>query len=203
MANENNVYGNVFQFGPGGGSGGEADYPDESKVRFGTIYAFGMKEGNSILPSDPQVLFGVGYGSLGIEFEGTLSEVPGGATDPLPPVMSNGYLRSPLFIGNSYLAVNGNGFLWHISPVAGMTIAGAAVTFKGWDQCDDECSDTPAWEITGTVTEVDATTWAVEFDMTVAETEVLSAGFYNWAVSIAENGSDITFANGVVEWACV
>lgn len=52
--------------------GGTCDYPSEDDVRDGVIYDFGAQTGNLELPSSADVLLGVGFGSNGTEFTGSL-----------------------------------------------------------------------------------------------------------------------------------
>jgi hypothetical protein len=66
------------------GSGPVTDYPSEDDVRDGVQYDFGSLTGNLELPAENEVELGVGYGSHGTEYTGTLS-VPTPPT-PVPPV---------------------------------------------------------------------------------------------------------------------
>lgn len=57
-------------FAPAGGS---CDYPADTDVRDGVVYADGLLTGNVVLPAEADVVVGVEYGANGTEYEGTFT----------------------------------------------------------------------------------------------------------------------------------
>ena len=55
------------------------DYPSPNDVESGVQYANGTLTGNFVAPATSDVRLGVGYGSNGVEFQGTYG---GGSGDP-------------------------------------------------------------------------------------------------------------------------
>jgi hypothetical protein len=176
--------------------GGNITVPNPSDVRFGTIYGTSNNTTGVLqLPQEAQVLLGVGYGANGIEYEGQLTEVPGGSVTPMPPVTIGGEIRSPLIIGDSYTDPT-NPFIWQIPAPAGMTAVGSTATFSGGMCCTDQ-----QWSSTGTIAEADGV-WTLTFEMTAAETAAIEAGDHEWSVRLTEGTAAFTAARGEVEWVC-
>ena len=69
----NNVFGNVYQYAPETGGGGdvEADYPGDGDVREGIAFDYGNRIGKYRPANVADVVAGVTYGANGIEFVGT------------------------------------------------------------------------------------------------------------------------------------
>ncbi len=79
------LLGVVYAFGTMTGTlaPGTGDYPVEGNVRDGIHYDFGLKIGNLTLPTPGEVQLGVEYGSGGVEFAGTLECLQ--PPTPVPP----------------------------------------------------------------------------------------------------------------------
>ena len=178
--------------------------PAVTDVRSGVNYG----ENDALLgvlesPVPSQVLVGVGYGAYGTEFEGTLTDLPGGTGVILPPVNADGSLRSPLVIGDDY--TGDRAFQWQISPITGINPANATTTFRGWKTCCGCCPTTYDWEQSGTVTD-NTTSWDLKFDLLSDVTNLIEAGEYEWSVTIEEGGTTITitgsFEHHSVYWIC-
>jgi hypothetical protein len=194
-----NVFGNVYQYGPY--SEGEA--PDVGDVRYGVEYADGLI-GVLELPLPSQVLVGIGYGSYGTEFEGTLTEAPGGTDQNIPAVRIDGNLRSPLIIGDDYTASVGRAFIWTSDLWDSFDLETGVTRFQGRSACDKDCGRTLAWDITGTITQNEDGSFALSFDLPPGESNQIAAGEYDWWVQV----NDVTITgsyifNETVTWECV
>ncbi len=75
------------------------DYPDESDVVAGVVYAYDTMTGNVTLPSESDVVDGVGYGSLGTQFTGTFQ-----CGNPLPPTVQSPFAAIAYAIRNQLSA---------------------------------------------------------------------------------------------------
>ena len=176
---------------PGAGD----DLPVEDDVRFGVVYASG-KTGLLVSPVEPTVLIGVGYGASGIEFTGTLTDVPGGSASPLGPVIGSGALRNPLIIGNAYTA--DFAFLWQIDSLDDFDPLTAVVVFRGWNPCNCGVDE---WNTVGRLVD-NGTTWDLIFDLDSDVTEGIQVGLYDWAVEIDDLRVTGSFLHFQAEWVC-
>jgi hypothetical protein len=177
------------------------EMPDPEDVRFGVPVQ--ATTGVLQLPAESQVLIGVGYGAYGTEFEGTLTDTPGGTGAILPPVNTDGSLRSPLIIGDDY--TGDTAFKWQITGPGGFDAGTATAVFRGWVKSCGTCPENYAWESTGTIIDT-AGTWDLTFDLLSAVTDLIDPGEYEWSVSITDGGNTITitgsFEHYTVMWIC-
>ena len=100
-------------------SSASCDYPSEDDVRDGVVYSDGDFTGNLTLPDEGQVLEGVGYGSLGTEFTGTLT-VPSYRPPPpfVPPAPQSSPFAAILYAVLSRLSEQTGIDAAYIRPVA-------------------------------------------------------------------------------------
>ena len=199
----NNVFGNVYQYAPEpGGGGGDCRVLEPEDVRFGVSYGdedalVGVLE----LPTEPQVLMGVGYGSYGTEFTGSLQDAPGGSGSVYPPVLISGGLRSPLVVGDDYTADVGRAFIWTVTTWSGFDPGLATATFQGRDvNCG--CDQPYEWDVEGEISDNGDGSFDVKFELPSEVTEMIAAGTYKWWFSL----DDVTLVSsndfGNVIWVC-
>ena len=153
------------------------------------------------LPMPSQVLAGVGYGAYGTEFEGTLTDAPGGGGSTLPPVLQSGNLRSPLIIGDRYEIANGRAFIWDVELWEGYTIDPEQLpNFRGWvPGCS--CSDY-TWLAVGAVTDNGDGTFKLTFELSAKETELIAEGPYHWSVELEDTTLVHSADYGTAQWIC-
>ena len=134
----------------------------------------------------------------------------GGVGYVLHPVAQSGALRSPLVIGDDYLAPNRE-FSWRIDAPSGFVAGTSVAKFRSWpSSCTDCGPDDEIFDVTGTITESTVsgeTVWDVTFDVASATTELIDPGNYDWMASVESAGGEkITFAHsadhGAVDWVC-
>lgn len=193
-----NVFGVVFQYGPYS----EGETPDITDVRYGIEYADGLT-GVLELPLPSQTLVGIGYGAYGTEFEGTLTEAPGGTDQDLPAVRIDGNIRSPLILGDDYTEAVGKAFVWTSNLWDSFDINTGVTRFQGRDVCSP-CAKAIAWDVTGTITQDADGVYSLTFDLPAGVTNKIEAGSYDWWVQV----NDVTITGSYIfnqpaEWICV
>jgi hypothetical protein len=108
-----------------------------------------------------------------------------GAVLTSAPVDYSGVIKTPIVIGDDYLASNGRAFEWTIDAIPGFNVATTTTTFGGKNAAG------LGWLVSGTVSDIGAGKWKVSHDMPAASTSTLSAGFYEFSVEL-KNGAEIT-----------
>ena len=121
---------------------------------------------------------------------GPITEVP-----DTYPVQSDGSLASPLWIGNSYLVISGDAFIWEIDSLPGFSTA-AIVKFRGFSD-----SNALSWDVDGIVTDIGGGKWRLTVEMTAEESSQICPGSFTWATSLEEGTLVSTVKGGSVRWA--
>lgn len=103
------------------------------------------------------------------------------------PVSASGQITTPLVIGDDYKAAIGNGLSWNVPKLTGVATLDALCFFgikNGAGQ---------GFIVQGTVTDVDASTWKLSFDIPKATWGTLTEGDYKWSAEVRDaSGNEVT-----------
>jgi hypothetical protein len=114
--------------------------------------------------------------------------ISSGSVTATLPVTSTGQIRSPILIGDDYLAANGRAFQWVISERLGFVVGTMSCKFGG-----SNAKTGDSWEVAGSVTDNLDGTWTLSFDLPDTQTGELAEGLYRWSVEIiSADGANVT-----------
>lgn len=123
--------------------------------------------------------------------QSSVSTIGTGLATVNAPVADDGGL-SYLVIGDDYLASNGRALEWTFDEISGITTSGAA-SF-GLQNADDVTEEVT---LSGSILDLGSGTFKAQVEIQDTDLSALSAGYYNWSVSVIESGTKITIAQNL------
>jgi hypothetical protein len=113
----------------------------------------------------------------------TIDGITKGNVEISPVVAARGTINGPIIIGDDYLATHEKAFKWEVPALPGVAFGDATCFFGG----KSVYLDTPnSWSVEGTVSEVDADTWELSFDLPKSATESLEPDVYDWSAEVRD-----------------